>query len=88
VGRQRLNLSAPLASAGLHEGAVIGLGRRLVSPPEAPAVAEPARFGRLARYRQWIEAITDTFKANSPSKTTPDAPSPVSTPASPPDCSH
>jgi hypothetical protein len=35
------------------------LGAHLIRPDRKD---EPARFGRLARYRQWIEAIIDTLK--------------------------
>jgi hypothetical protein len=35
------------------------LGAHLIRPDRR---GEPARFGRLARYRQWIEAIIDTLK--------------------------
>lgn len=44
-------------------------------------VDKPAR---LNHYRQWIEPIIGSLKANSPSKRTAGASSPGSTPASPP----
>jgi hypothetical protein len=36
-----------------------GLGAHLIRPDRKD---EPARFGKLARQRQWIEAIIDTLK--------------------------
>ena len=60
-----------------------GLGAQLIRPDRKD---EPARFGRLARQRQWIEAITAPSRASSPSKTTAAAPWPGSTPASLPGC--
>ena len=43
------------------------LGAHLIRPDRKD---EPARFGRLARHRQWIEAIFDTLKGQLTSKTT------------------
>jgi hypothetical protein len=41
------------------EAFVHNLGAHLIRPDRQN---EPARFGKLARYRQWIEAIFDTLK--------------------------
>jgi hypothetical protein len=41
------------------EALITGLGAHLVRPDRQD---EPARFGKLARSRQWIEAIIDTLK--------------------------
>lgn len=45
---------------GMIEGATPAeQGARLLRPDRTN---EPARFGKLARYRQWIEAVFDTLK--------------------------
>ena len=60
-----------------------GLGVHLIRPDRKD---EPARFGRLARSRQWIEAIIDTLKGQLTLEAHAPAPWPASTPASPPAC--
>jgi hypothetical protein len=56
------------------------LGTHLVRPDRRN---EPARFGNLARVRQWVAAVFDTLKASSTWKPTADAPSPAYSSASP-----
>ena len=55
--------------------------RHLIRPDRKD---EPARFGKLARCRQWIEAMIDTLKVQLALETTAEGPLPASTPASPP----
>lgn len=45
-----------LAGAAFEAFVTDGLGTHLVRPDRK---GEPARFGRLARVRQWIEAVID-----------------------------
>jgi hypothetical protein len=71
-GRQRV------AGRDFEPFVAADLGAHLIRPDRKD---EPARLGKLARVRQWIEAVIDTLKASSPSETTAHAPSPASTPA-------
>jgi hypothetical protein len=58
-----------------------GLGAHLIRPDRKD---EPARFGKLARQRQWIEAIIDTLKGQLTLEAHGGRTLAGSTPASPP----
>lgn len=60
------------------------LGVHLVRPDRKD---EPARHGKIARVRQWIEAVFDTLKANSAWNNTVAEPRPESSLAPDNDCS-
>lgn len=67
--------------AGRHVEAFVReeLGAQLIRPDRKD---EPVRFGKMGRARQWIEAVFDTSRANSHSKSTARAARSVCTPVS------